>query len=142
METENVHKATKVERLICAAGAVGVTAGGAFLWYFDPTKHSFFPKCPLYSTTGYACAGCGLTRGFHALFHGNIGAALGYNALIPVFILLFAFLYFSMLWVAVTGRKFPRWSISLPAVWGFLILLVGFAVIRNIPYYPIDLLFP
>lgn len=139
---KGTDKATLAERIICAVGAGGATAGILFLWYFDPTKHSFFPACPMYSMTGYACSGCGLTRGFHALFHGDIWAALGYNALIPVFLLLFGFLYFSMMWVAATGRQFPRWSISLPAVWGFLILLIVFSVVRNIPYYPFNLLFP
>jgi hypothetical protein len=100
------------------------------------------PACLLFVTTGFACSGCGLTRGFHALLHGDISAALGYNALLPLFILVFGFFYVSLFLVAVRGYAFPRWTLSLPAVYGFLGLLLLFGIIRNIPAYPFTLLFP
>src|SRR5215216_2536549 len=88
---------SKAERVVAAAGAGGILAGSAAVWYFDPTSAGFFPVCPLYSMTGFACPGCGLTRGFHALFHGDIVSALDYNALIPVFVLTFLFLVVSLI---------------------------------------------
>lgn len=134
--------ASTLERRLAAAGVAAMSAGAAAVWYFEPTKAGLFPACFLYSTTGFACPGCGLTRGFHALFHGDIAVAMGFNALIPLFVLIFGFFFVSMAYVALTGRSFPRWSISLPAIWGLLILLIGFGVVRNIPAYPFTMLFP
>src|SRR5918993_280777 len=81
----------KLERLFAAAGAAAIMSGSAAVWYFDPKAAGFFPVCPLYSLTGLACPGCGLTRGFHALFHGDVLTALDYNALLPFFAILIAF---------------------------------------------------
>jgi hypothetical protein len=77
--------ASAVERMFAGAGAALMPAAAGFLWYFEPTKAGFFPVCPLYAFAGLACPGCGLTRGFHALLHGDIAAALGFNALIPLY---------------------------------------------------------
>jgi hypothetical protein len=79
------------ERLLAATGATAMIAGAAGVAYFDPTSAGFFPVCPLYMLTGLACPGCGLTRGFHALFHGDILTALDYNALLPFFALFLGF---------------------------------------------------
>lgn len=134
--------ASSLERALSAAGVAVMSAGAFTIWYFEPAKSGLFPACPLYTITGFACPGCGLTRGFHALFHGDITAALGYNALIPLFLLIFGFFFLAMLLVAVRGRAFPRWSISLGSLWGLLFLLIGFGILRNIPVYPFTLLFP
>lgn len=46
-------------------------------------------NCIFKSIIGIPCPGCGLTRGFRALFHGNILEAEKYNLLtIPIFIFL------------------------------------------------------
>ncbi len=144
MESEQVQpvNASTLERRFAAAGVAVMTAGAGFIWYFEPTKAGFFPVCPMFAFTGFACSGCGLTRGFHALFQGDIVGALGFNALIPLFVVLFGLFFFAMLNVALRGKPFPRWSISLPALWGFLFLLIGFGIVRNIPAYPFTLLFP
>lgn len=49
----------------------------------------FDVNCMFKSIIGIPCPGCGLTRGFRALFHGNIIEAEKYNILtIPIFIFL------------------------------------------------------
>lgn len=141
MEAES-SKASSTERRLAAAGLAALTAGVGLIWYFEPTKAGFFPPCPLYSVTGFACPGCGLTRGFHALFHGDISAALGFNLFIPVYLLIFAALFVSLFLVVIRGIKFPRWPVSVTAIWSFLVLLLVFGVVRNIPAYPFTLLFP
>ena len=131
-----------IERLTAATGVIAFTAGSAVVWYFDPTKAGFFPVCPLYSLTGLACPGCGLTRGFHALFHGDMTTALHYNALIPLFALIFAFFLILMTLVAVRGIAIPKWVYSPKPLFGFLILLIVFGVLRNLPFYPFTFLYP
>ena len=129
-------------RILAAGGLVAAMLGSGLVWYFDPTKAGFFPVCPLYSMTGLACPGCGLTRGFHALFHGDFLTAIDYNALIPLFVLIFAFLFVSMVLVAVRGKGLLKLTQSPKLLFGFFVLLVVFGVVRNLPYYPFTFLYP
>ena len=130
------------QRLLAGGGVLAMSAGAGLVWYFDPTRAGFLPACPLYKMTGFACPGCGLTRGFHALFHGDIVTALDFNALIPLFVVIFVVLYVSTLLFALRGRRFPKWPLSLYSVYGFIVLLLAFGVVRNLPYYPFNVLFP
>ena len=132
----------RADRLLATAGVVTMVGGSVFVAYFDPTKANFFPVCPLYAMTGLACPGCGLTRGFHALFHGDFVTALDYNAFIPIFVLLFGFLFFSLVAVAFRGQGFVKLSASPKFLVGFLCLLIVFGVIRNLPFYPFTFLYP
>ena len=129
-------------RLFAAGGAVGMLAGAGTVAYFDPTTAGFLPVCPLYSLTGFACPGCGLTRGFHALFHGDVLAALDYNLLLPGFALLVGFFFISLFLIAVRGRGLSIDLLGPKYLWVFLVLLGVFGVVRNIPIYPFTILFP
>ena len=116
--------------------------GAAAVWYFDPTSAGVLPACPLYQTTGFACPGCGMTRGFHALFHGDVLTALDFNALIPVVAVFLGYIFVSMILVATRGRGllFGKWNLVL--LWGTLGVLIVFGILRNLPYYPFTILFP
>ena|SRR5580765_5322598 len=131
-----------VERLTAGAGAVAMAAGSGIVAYFDPTTVGFFPVCPLYSLTGFACPGCGLTRGFHALFHGDVLTALDFNALIPVWTVIFGYVFVSLLLLAVRGKGLPMWPTWPRFLWTFMIVLLVFGVLRNLPIYPFSILFP
>lgn len=138
----DILEPSKVERSLAAAGALAMIGGSAAVWYFDPTKAGYFPVCPLYSMTGFACPGCGLTRGFHALFHGDVVTALDYNALLPFFALLIGFAFASLVFFAVRGRKLKVNLLHPNALWAFFVLLMVFGVSRNLPWYPFTVLFP
>ena len=116
--------------------------GSGFVAYFDPSKVNLLPVCPLLSLTGFACPGCGLTRGFHALFHGDIVTAIDFNALIPVWVLIFGYVFVSLMLLAVRGSGLPMWLVGPKALFGFLIVLILFGVLRNLPFYPFTILFP
>jgi len=129
-------------RALAGVGVAGMVAGIAAVWYFDPATTSFAPVCPLYKTTGFACPGCGLTRGFHALFHGDVVTALDFNALIPIVALFFGYIFISLVFFAVRGRGLPfgKWNLAL--LWGILAILIVFGILRNLPFYPFTILFP
>jgi Protein of unknown function (DUF2752) len=110
--------------------------------YFNPTTAGFFPVCPLYTMTGLACPGCGLTRGFHALFHGDIFGALDYNAILPAFAFFFGYLFLSLFLTAARGRGLKFGIFKQKVVWGFFIVAMTFAVLRNLPFYPFNILYP
>ncbi len=129
-------------RSLAGLGAVAMVGGAFAVWYFDPTKASFFPACPLYSMTGYACSGCGMTRGFHALLHGDIVTALDYNAMIPFALPFFGYIFFSLVSFALRGRGLLMGNWNLVLLWSTLGLLLVFGVIRNLPFYPFTILFP
>ena len=135
-------ESSNIERILAATGILAIVGGSGVVWYFNPSNVNFLPVCPLYSMTGIACPGCGLTRGFHALFHGDILTALDYNALIPIFALVFGYFFLSMLLVAVRGRGLSINYLKPQFVWTFLFLTLGFAVLRNLPYYPFSILYP
>lgn len=139
---KNSVKSSTAERVFAGAGVLTVGAGAAVVGYFNPTTAGFFPVCPLYALTGINCPGCGLTRGFHALFHGDILTALHFNALLPIFAFLIGFAVLSMFLIAVRGRGLS-WRVFPPsAMYGFLILAAAFFVLRNLPFYPFTLLAP
>ncbi|MDR2775144.1 MAG: DUF2752 domain-containing protein [Tannerella sp.] len=60
---------------------------GVYLYSrFDPSNYAFFPKCPVYTLTGYKCPGCGAQRAFYNLFQGNFLTAFRYNPLMFVLV--------------------------------------------------------
>jgi len=119
-----------------------MAVGGWAVWYFEPATAGFFPACPLYSMTGFACPGCGMTRGFHALFHGDVLTALDFNALIPLVAVFFGYWFLSLVLTAVRGRGFGFGKMSAALVGSTFFLLLAFGIVRNIPAYPFTILFP
>jgi hypothetical protein len=131
-----------IERLSAGAGVAAASAAIAVGTYFDPAQSNFFPVCPLYSLTGFACPGCGLTRGFHALFHGDLLKALDFNALVPLWAVVFGYVWVSLLLLAVRGRGLPMWPTHPKFLWLAVIVLFTFGALRNLRWYPFNVLFP
>jgi hypothetical protein len=137
------NRRSVTERLLAASGVVTIVGGISVVGYFDPSASHFFPVCPLYALTGIACPGCGLTRGYHALFHGDVLTALHFNALIPIYSLVFGYLFVSLVLLAVRGHGLSFAVFRNPWVlWSVAILALVFAVVRNVPAYPFTLLYP
>jgi hypothetical protein len=139
---QNIPINPTIQRLSAAVGVIAMTGGASVVYAFDPSQTHFLPVCPLYALTGFACPGCGLTRGFHALFHGDVLTALDFNALIPIWTVIFGYLFVSLLLTAVRGRGLPWKFISPSTLFGFVVLLITFGVLRNLPFYPFTILFP
>jgi len=130
------------ERILSAAGILLGTTGISLVSYFNPATARFFPVCPLYSLTGIACPGCGLTRGFHALFHGDVLTALDFNAMLPFYLFLFGYFFVSLGFTVLRGRGLS-WRVFSPvAMYGFLIVALAFTILRNFPVYPFTVLAP
>lgn len=134
------RKSSRLERILAGIGVVGVTGLITVTAFYNPVTAGFFPQCPLHSLTGLNCPGCGLTRGFHALFQGDILTALHFNALLPIYALIFGYLFLSLILVIVRGRGLPLSGFPPYLLWIFLSLTVIFGVVRNLPFYPFSLL--
>lgn len=135
-------KASTGERLAAGAGLFVVSAVIFAVGYFNPVTAGFFPVCPLYSTTGFYCPGCGLTRGYHALLHGDVLSAMHFNALLPFYTFVFGYILVSAFLLAARGRGLTYKIFRPWMMYGFLVIALTFAVLRNIPVYPFNLLAP
>lgn len=114
--------------------AAGTPVAGGLLWVIyrqNPGEHPIFPPCAFLELTGFYCPGCGLTRALHYLLHGEIAASLAMN---PLLIPLAGF-------VAYVIRR-PT-LLDRPGA-AFILIggIIGFAILRNIPYWPFSLLAP
>lgn len=117
-------------------------AAAAVLFRFDPMQVDFYPRCPLFVLTGLYCPGCGALRAGHALLHGDVAAALGFNVLFVLALPVFGYLAVSRLRELLTGRPLPTRFLPASGIWTILGVLVGFAVLRNLPYEPFVVLAP
>jgi Protein of unknown function (DUF2752) len=109
---------------------------------FDPATSGLFPPCPLHALTGWYCPGCGSLRALHQLLLGNLGAAFALN---PLAVLSLPFLVYGMAsygMFQIRRRYLPRWFIPASWIWTLLAAILVFAVLRNIPAFPFDLLAP
>lgn len=107
-------------------------AAWVVLFVVDPASQSLLPSCLFHSLTGLHCPGCGATRALHRLAHGDFDAALKLNALVVLGLPL-------GLSIAIWRKrlKTPSWFWK-----AFILCIVLFSVMRNIPLYPFILLAP
>ena len=85
--------------------------------------------CPIKALTGLNCPGCGITRMFVALFHGNIYQAFRYNPLV--------FIELPIIAILILLYRFNKKSRKVVNIL-FIILLVMtivYGVLRNIPFF-------
>jgi hypothetical protein len=90
--------------------------------------------CAYQQLTGQHCPGCGLTRCFVALAHGDAAGAWSYNAVGVVFffVVLFQIPYRALqIWRLGRGRTALRLCGELWVIWPFLIALLTQWVIRS-----------
>lgn len=135
-------RAKGAARLAAAAGVAALAAGSGIVGLFDPSETRLFPVCPLHALTGLACPGCGLTRAFHALFTGDWIVALDFNLLTPIWAVILGYVAISLTLTAVRGRGLPMWPTNPRFLMSFMTVLLVFGVLRNIPQWPLTILYP
>lgn len=73
--------------------AAAAAAGLLYVYFVDPLTSPFAPPCLFTAMFGFRCPGCGSLRALHSLAHGDLAAALSFNAplviALPVAALLF-----------------------------------------------------
>ena len=86
-----------------------------------------FTPCVFYNLTGLPCPGCGMTRGFVAMGHGQLAAAWGYNPLAPLaFACGCAYLvWFAAGWPRAGGALRRWWNRLGPTVYAVVLCAVG-----------------
>jgi hypothetical protein len=125
------------------SGILILGIGIAFLYLFiNPKDVSFFPKCPLYLTTGIYCPGCGSQRAIHHLLNFNFLGVIQQNMLF-VFGLIFLSYHFTInILNSVFNKNYYNYLNHTKTPLIILAIVLLFWIIRNIPMYPFNLLAP
>jgi Protein of unknown function (DUF2752) len=126
-------------RSLAAPLAVAAAAAGgcAVIWLANPTvPGGLLPVCPTKALLGIDCPGCGSLRMIYSLLHLDFGAALRFNALGMVAVLLLLWAYGVWVYGTLAGRKVRswqhlRWSASVA-----LVLTIAWFVVRNLGFGP------
>ena len=130
-------------KLLFALIVLGAAAGAFFVYRTSPETSRFYPPCLFHALTGFHCPGCGTARALHLLLHGDIPGAFAMNALT---MLALPFLLYALVAEAaktLAGRPvltIPRFPAR--SGWYLLFAILFFAILRNIPVYPLTLLAP
>ena len=133
-------------RALFAISCAALTAAGlVWLYRDDPAEGHGFPVCEFHALTGLHCPGCGTLRALHQLLHGDVAAALRLNAFsicaLPILLMVIVRNSIASWNGRVAYWPRPRW---VPAGWrwGIVFLVIAFGVLRNVPYWPFNLLAP
>lgn len=98
------------------------------------------PSCPLYALTGLYCPGCGSTRCLHSLVHFDLHGAMAMN---PLLVISLPFLLLMLLnGAGIRPRALDPLMrvLAHPVFW--LVVLICYAVLRNLPWAPFAMLAP
>jgi hypothetical protein len=132
----------RLRRRLALLAALAVPPLLVVLYAFPPTETSFYPRCNFHRLTGLHCPGCGTTRCLHALLHGDLPQAVACN-LLAVAALPFLLAWAARAgWAALRGAPSPRTRLPAWAIAALIVLVLAFAVVRNLPFFPANLLAP
>ena len=113
---------------------------GAFIVFILPEFASRSTGCLFNKTTDFYCAGCGISRGVHALLRGDLSRAMHYN-----FLLVSAF-PLSGIWLTLRFFKLRQSEeikkYDKPVIIFFIITVLLFVILRNLPFQYFNFLRP
>ena len=115
-----------------------------YFYSFYHNQTPFTIKCMFHSVTGLWCPGCGGQRAFSLLLHGHILQSLRYNIMLPFALFLCGYVYYILIEVWILGNKKANSGLSIPPKFAsyFLIFLLVYSILRNIPVSPFIYLAP
>lgn len=119
-----------------------LAAGAALvLRNVDPfSAGNLLPRCPLLLLTGLYCPGCGSTRCLFALVHFDLPLALAMNPLLVVSLPLLALMTLDAAGVRMRALGPLVRVLGDARLW--CVVLVGYALVRNLPWPPFAWLAP
>lgn len=117
--------------LACFAGTA------AYFSIREPVDGAFDETtCLLKMTTGFDCPGCGGTRAFFYLTHGNLPAAARHHLLFVFAVPFLVYMYVAWAGNRVFGWRLPQLRVTPTTIGVFLGAAGVFAVLRNLPFAP------
>lgn len=125
--------------LLFVAAGLGLGAMAAVLFFFDPNTWAFYPTCLFHRATGLLCPGCGSLRALHQLLHGHIAAAFRFNELLVLSLPLCAWFGGAQALRIWRGQPVGP-ALSTCWLWLFAVVVLVFAIGRNVPGSPLAML--
>lgn len=120
-----------------------IILGVAVLFFtLDPAKHKIFPSCAFHSLTGAYCPGCGSQRALHSLLHLDFAGVISYNFLFIPAALLILYHYTHPLLNRWFKWKLPNLFYMKNTPWVIFVVVILFWILRNLPWYPFNILAP
>ncbi|HPF50333.1 MAG TPA: DUF2752 domain-containing protein [Draconibacterium sp.] len=117
--------------------------GVAVLFFvLDPVQQEIFPKCAFHSLTGGYCPGCGSQRALHSLLHLDFAGVVSYNFLFLPAALLILYHYTHRFLNRLFKWKLPNLLYLKNTPWVILTVVIAFWILRNLPWYPFNVLAP
>ena len=121
--------------LVAPAVAFGaVAAATAYVAAVSPDRPGHYPVCPFLRVTGWWCPACGGLRCVHALTRGDLAAALHDNVLVVVCATLALLGWARWTYRAARGLRTPAPEPGRAWVWGLIVAVLAFTVLRNTPW--------
>jgi hypothetical protein len=109
-----------------------VLTGAIILFFFDPEKTVWLPKCPFHLLTGLQCPSCGTQRALYHLMHLNLREAISYN---PFFVVSapYALSLIAVTWFDPKDRMvgLKNFCYNPIVIYVYLSLMVAWWIIRN-----------
>ena len=102
-------------RIVRLAGMILLwPAAFAALYLYRPAVLEGPVFCPVRLAIGLPCPGCGLTRAFSFMTHGEFGRAIQFNAIAPVVAVYFAavWLYYALYAWRGAPPAWPTWTLA------------------------------
>lgn len=130
------YKKFSFDKIILAVIILIITA---FYYFTDLSDNPVLPVCIFHKFTGFYCPGCGGQRAFQALLHRKPLDALQYNPLIYIIL--------PLILLKVLQELFPGYYLNrlIPGktfFWSVICLICAFWILRNVQFYPFNLLAP
>ena len=112
---------------------IAILVGATILFFFNPEKAIWLPKCPIYLLTGYQCPACGTQRALYHLLHFNFSKAFHFNPFLlismPYVVSLMTVTWFDKKNRFVKLRNFCFHHITIDV---YLVLIILWWILRNI----------
>jgi hypothetical protein len=136
-------RAAVAYRLFEPAGVAALAACGcAAVWLGNPTVPGGpFLVCPVKALLGIDCPGCGCLRMLYWLLHGDVCAAVRFNALGLVAVVLLVWAYVAWTYGRLAGRRIWSWQHSRWSAPIALVLVSLWFVVRNLGFGPFPALY-
>lgn len=109
------------------------------IFFSNPEKKSFFLMCWFYRLTGYYCPFCGSTRAIYHFLHFNILKSIRSNLLLYIITM---YLLIKFLINKNSTKKNKFFDIKPLTIIIFMLIIISYWILRNLPYYPFNLFIP
>jgi hypothetical protein len=117
--------------------AAGAGLCCAAVWIGDPTTPGGpLPVCPTKALLGIDCPGCGCLRMLYSLLHGDVLAAVKFNALALVALVVLVLAFATWTFGRVVGRRIRSWPRYRWSAAVTLVVVSLWFVVRNLPFAP------